>query len=445
VHESIVATLRLRQSYVNLNDKDLSDIKLKFLGGTGQVGRSAVALYRDGRCVILDYGVAINHEPGFPIHVPPREVDGIFLTHAHIDHSGSIPLYYVGGKPPIYGTGVTKALTEILLKDLIKLTGYYLPFEQVDLKRMLRCWVNVNYNEELDFSGMKVKFLEAGHIPGSAQIRVTVDDKHTLVYTGDINSRSSRLLNRADLDYGELDCIITEATYANADHGDRAEVEDAFVSRVREVVERGGTAVVPAFAVGRSQEILCVLKAHNFEHDVIVDGMAREVNEIMLQHPEAIRDPKLLQSAFDGVNCVNNWHDRRQAVGKPGVIVAPAGMLSGGTASFYVEQASKNERNAIFLVSFQVPGTPGRTLIEEGKLRIRGKPTKVKSEVERFDFTSHSGKSELEDMLRGVKGNPKVFTVHGDSENCERLAEWVHSELGLEAEAATAGGVYKIN
>jgi len=354
-------------------------------------------------------------------------------------------MFYVGGKPPVYGTAMTKALTDILLKDLIKLTGYYLPYEQVDLKRMLECWVNVDYNSEFDVAGMKAKFLDAGHIPGSAQIKVTVDKEHTVVYTGDVNNRESALLNKADQGYGELTCIITESTYANADHEDRAAVEKAFVSRVREVVERGGTVVVPAFAVGRSQEILCVLKAHNFEHDVVVDGMARDVNEVMLQHPESLRDHGLLQRAFDGADCIDNWHDRRRIVGKPGVIVAPAGMLRGGTAAFYVEEASKHERNAIFLVSFQAPGTPGRALADEGKIRIRGKPTKVKAEVERFDFTSHGGKSELEMMLKGVKGNPKVYTVHGDAENCQRLAEWVRNELGFEAEAPTAGGTYKLN
>ena len=428
-----------------MNGDDLSNIKLRFLGGTGQVGRSAVALYRGGRCILFDYGVEVNHEPKFPIHIPPRDIDGILITHAHIDHSGSAPMFYLGGKPPIYGTAMTKALTEILLKDLIKLTGYYLPYEQADLKQMLKCWVNVDYNSEFNVAGMKAKFMEAGHIPGSAQIKVNVDEKHTLVYTGDVNSRESRLLNKADQDYGELTCVITESTYANDDHGDRAEVEKAFVSRVREVVERGGTAVVPAFAVGRSQEILCVLKAHNFEHDVVVDGMARDVNEIMLQHPEAFRDHKLLQRAFNDAKCINNWHDRRKIIGKPGVIVAPAGMLRGGTAAFYVEEVSKQERNAIFLVSFQAPGTPGRTLTEEGKIRIRGKPTKVKAEVERFDFTSHAGKSELEGMLKGIKGNPKVYTIHGDAENCKRLAEWVRSELGFEAEAPTAGNTYKLN
>jgi putative mRNA 3-end processing factor len=423
---------------------DGSNAKIRFLGGTKEVGRSAVAVSSGGTQVLLDYGVAMDREPGFPIHVPPKEVNAIILTHAHLDHSGGIPIFHVRGKTPVYATSLTIDLSKVLLCDLINLSGYYLPFEYLEVDTMMKCRVNVDYGEEVTVGNLKVKFLDAGHIPGSAQLVLDLGGGKRLAYTGDINTVGTQLLDNASTDYGELSHLVIEATYANEDHPERTQLEKLFVSRVREVVENGGTVVVPAFSVGRSQEVLCILAAHKFEYPIIMDGMALKINEIMLQYPKFFKNYSLLQRALEGAKWVSGWHERRDVVKSPGVIVSPAGMLKGGTAAFYVEKVARGRENAIFLVSFQIPGTPGRVLMEERKVFVGGKAKTVEAEVERFDFTSHCGRKELEALLKGARGNPTVYTVHGSPENCKEMAEWVKREIGLKAEVPSAGDVYKL-
>ncbi|MEM3736786.1 MAG: MBL fold metallo-hydrolase [Candidatus Bathyarchaeia archaeon] len=421
-----------------------SSAKLRFLGGTKEVGRSAVAVSSGKTQILLDYGIAMNYEPGFPIHIPPKEVNAIVLTHAHLDHSGGIPIFHVRGKTPVYATSLTFELTKILLSDLINLSGYYLPYEYLEVDTMMQCRVNVSYSDECQIGDIKVGFLDAGHIPGSAQLLLDLGGGKRLAYTGDINTVDTQLLSRASTDYGELSHLIIEATYVNEDHPERSQLEKLFVARAREVVERGGTVLVPAFSVGRSQEILCILAAHKFEYPVVMDGMALKVNEIMLQYPQYFKNHNLLRRALEGARWVSGWRERKEVVKSPGVIVSPAGMLKGGAAAFYIEKVANKKQNAIFLVSFQIPGTPGRVLLEERKVFIGGKAKTVEAEVERFDFTSHCGRKELEALLKEAKGNPTVYTVHGSPENCMELAEWVEREVGLKALAPSANDSYKL-
>lgn len=419
--------------------------KIRFLGGTRQVGRSGVALSSGGTQVLLDYGVLISQEePGFPVHVSPKEVDGIIVTHAHLDHTGGVPIYHIRNKTPVYGTSLTFAITDILIKDFINLAGYYLPYEYLELDTMLRCKINVEYGSEVTIGSLKARFIDAGHIPGSMQIVMETAPGKTLVYTGDVNLAETKLLGSASLDYGQPSAFIVESTYANEDHPGRLELEKEFVARIREVVERGGTALVPAFSVGRSQEVLCVLAAHEFPYPIMVDGMALNVNETMLQHPRFFKDYKLLRRALEDAKWVSRWNERKSATRTPGVIVAPAGMLKGGAAAFYVQKVAGRKQNAIFLVSFQIPGTPGKVLLNERKIFVNGKAKSVEAEVERFDFSSHSGRGELETMMKSVKGSPDVYVMHGTPENCQNFAQWIHDELGLKAIAPQAGEVYKI-
>jgi len=423
--------------------KNSANFKIKFLGGAGEVGRSAVALSSGDTTILLDYGVLLNREPDFPMHISPKNLDGIILSHAHLDHSGGIPLFYLRNKIPLYTTELTLQLTKILVNDLLKLSGYYLPYEYSNIKNMEKCFVNIDYDGEIKVGDFRLSFKEAGHIPGSFQTIVKLNSK-VLVYTGDINTTETKLLKAADTDYGEISCLILESTYANEDHPKREEIEKIFVERVKEVVESGGTVLVPAFSVGRSQEILCVLEDYNFEHSIVMDGMALTVNEVMLSYPEYFRDYWLLRKALENAEWVNRWKERREATKKPCVIISPAGMLQGGAASFYIRKVSKEKRNAIFLVSYQIPGTPGRKLLEEKKIFVDGKPRQVEAEVERFDFSSHAGRKDLENLLKNVKGNPTVYLIHGSRENCQNLAEWIKTELGFEATAPSIGEVYKV-
>jgi putative mRNA 3-end processing factor len=418
-------------------------VTIKFLGGTGEVGRSAVAVKGDRTQLLVDYGIMTDHEPGFPMHIPPNEVDGIVLTHSHLDHSGAIPIFHIGGETPVFGTQLSFELTKLLILDLIHLSGYYLPFEYLDLETMMDSCVNVDYREPRKIGDVTIELLESGHIPGGAQVILASSGKRVL-YTSDFNTADTGLLRGADQDYGEIDVLIMESTYANEDHMDRKTVEQKFVSRVIEVVERGGTVLVPAFSVGRSQEILCVLKAYNFKHPVAVDGMAKEANNILMRYPNYLRDAGLLIDALNSANWIKGWRDRRLAAKKPGVIVSPAGMLKGGNAVFYMNNVARKIENAIFLVSYQIPNSPGRRLLDTGKFIIRGKTVDVKAEVENFDFTSHCGRTQLIETAKLVDGGAHVFLMHGAEENCQSLANYIKSELGLEAVAPKAGDVFKV-
>jgi len=392
---------------------------------------------------LLDYGVMVNHEPGFPMHVPPKDVDAIILTHSHLDHSGAVPIFHIQERKPVYGTRLSFDLANVLISDFIHLSGYYLPFEYIELRSMLRSCVHVDYRTKQTIGDVHFQLLDSGHLPGSAQVLVENDEKR-LLYTSDYNTLDTRLLPGADKNYGELDVIIIESTYADEEHPNRATLEKEFVESVIEVVEDGGTVLVPAFSVGRSQEVSCILAAHHFEYPVTIDGMTREVNRILMNHVAYLRDPKLFMDAVHSATWVEGWKDRRTATKKPGVVISPAGMLKGGPSVFYVQKVGKKQHNAVFLVSYQVPGTPGRELLEKGRCVIDGKMRKVKARVERFDFSSHCGASQLQETVKGLEGNPTVYVVHGAEGNCERFAKWIKEETGLKALAPKAGDVYAV-
>jgi len=392
---------------------------------------------------LLDCGVMLNHEPGFPMHIPPKDVDAIILTHSHLDHSGAVPIFYIHGKKPLYTNKLTLELAQILISDFIHLSSYYLPYEYLELKSMMRSNKHVDFGAEEEIGNIKFQLLNAGHIPGGAQILIEAEGKRVL-YTGDFNTVDTRLLEGAKMEYSDLDAVIIESTYADEDHTERLELEKRFVDEVTDVVEKGGTVLVPAFGVGRSQEIACVLTAHHFEYPVTMDGMAREVSRIMMNYKEFLKDPKLFMDAMHSADWVEGWRDRRKATKTLGVIISPAGMLKGGPAVFYTSKIGKKANNAIFLVSYQIPGTPGRELMEKGVCLIDGKMRKVKARVEHFDFSSHCGASQLKEAVKKLGGKPKIYVVHGAEGNCELFAKWIKNELGLEAIAPKAGDIVKV-
>ena len=418
-------------------------LRLQFLGGTREVGRIAIAVKAGKTQVLLDCGVMLDHEPGFPMHVPPKDVDAIILTHSHLDHSGAVPIFYIQGKKPLYTNKLNLELTQILVADFIHLSSYYLPYEFLELRSMMRSNKHVDFGVEEQIGDIKFQLVNAGHTPGSAQILIEAEGKRIL-YTGDYNTIDTRLLEGARMQYGDLDAVITESTYADEDHTERLELEKRFVEAVTDVVERGGTVLVPAFGVGRSQEIACVLAAHHFEYPITMDGMAREASRIMLNYKEFLRDPKSYMEAMHTVDWVEGWRDRRKATKTPGVIISPAGMLKGGPAVFFTSKIGKRTNNAIFLVSYQIPGTPGKELLDKGICLIDGKLRKVKARVEHFDFSSHCGASQLREAVRKLGGKPRVYVVHGAEGNCELLAKWIRTELGLEATAPRAGDTFEV-
>ena len=257
--------------------------------------------------ILLDYGAMTTKEPGFPMHVQPKLVDGLVLSHAHLDHSGSTPVFFLGGdKVKLHATPVTTELSNLLIEDFIKISGPYLPFEFIDLMAMNKATVNHPYKESFQIKDLTITFYDAGHIPGSC-ITVVEGGGKRLIYTGDINGAETELLNGSYKDLGEADMVITESTYATADHPARQAVEEAFVTHATEVVERGGVLLAPAFSVGRAQELAMTLVRHGFKHAIGMDGMALKVNEVLMRYQEYLRDPALFRRTLENTELINGW------------------------------------------------------------------------------------------------------------------------------------------
>ena len=420
-------------------------MKVSILGAAKEVGRSAFLVNSDHTSILMDYGVLIKREPIFPMHVKPKDIDAVVITHAHLDHSGFVPSLFLSESAEIqvYGTLPTFELSELLIEDMIKISGFYLPFEYIDLMAMLKHSKNLQYREPHMVNDFKITLHESGHIIGGATVIVEHEGKR-LFYTGDINTRGSKLLRPADLDFDEVDLMIIESTYSQAEQMPREQSEKELLHYAYEVVERGGTLFIPAFSVERAQEIATVLKTYNFPYKVAMDGMALKANEIMMRHPTFLRNADIFKKSIAESEWIRGWNRRKTVVKEPCVIISPAGMLVGGSAVFYMQQIAKSDRNGIALVSFQGEGTPGRALLEKRITIFDGKVRKCLADVKRFEFSGHNSRSELFEILDRLKGSPKVLTVHGDESSCSKFAEEIKEKYGYHAKAPDVGEIIEI-
>ncbi len=410
---------------------------VKVLGAANEVGRSGFLVNCNGTNLLLDYGVMFGRRgtpPRYPLHVKPKDVDAIIITHAHLDHSGNIPSLFVSGNTDVYATPPTFDLSELLIEDMLKIEKNSHPFDLPELNNMMKNAKEIGFKQKVTKGNATFELRESGHVIGGSTVLVE-SEKKRLFYTGDIKTNGSRMLQEMDLDIGEIDLLITESTYAKTEQKPRKESEKELIDFANEIMDRKGILFIPSFSVERSQEIACVLRSANFKHKIIMDGMALKVNEIMFRHPEYLRDPKVFSEAIKSATAIREHSERKRAMGEPCVVISPAGMLVGGNAVYYLQQLSFDAKNGIALVSYQGEGTPGRKLLETGKVSTRGKDLNVTAEVKQFQFSGHADKKELFEMMKKIKGNPKVLTVHGDSESCELFAQEIHEKFGFEAHA----------
>lgn len=420
-------------------------MKITILGSGKEVGRSGFLVTSNNTNILLDYGVLLKREPVFPIHVRPKDISSVVLTHAHLDHSGFIPsLFLSNSNISVLGTNPTFDLSNLLIEDMIKISGYYLPFDYADLHSMMNHSKTLQYRERYPINNMQITLYESGHILGGSSILVESEGKR-IFYTGDINTRGSKILRSADLDLPEVDILIIESTYSQTEQTPREESEKNLVEFAYNVVGRGGTLFIPAFSVERAQEIASVLKACNFKYRISMDGMALKANEIMLKNPSFLKNPEVFRKIISEIEWVQGWRRRKQLVKEPGIIISPAGMLVGGTAMFYLQEIAKNPNNGIALVSYQGKGTPGRLLLEKGLVSYDGKSKKSLAEVNHFEFSGHSSRTELLEILNKIKGNPEVFTVHGDDMSCIKFANEIKEKYGFDAIAPDNGQIVEVN
>ena len=413
-------------------------MEIKVLGAAREVGRSAFQVNCDGTYLLLDYGVMFGSPrgspPTYPLHVKPRDIDSVIITHAHLDHSGCVPSLFVSGNCDVYATPPTFDLSELLINDMLKIEKNSHAFDLQEVKNMMHHAKQIEYKKKIVKGNTTFELRSSGHVLGGSTVLVE-SNKKKLFYTGDINLRGSRMLPPADLDIGDIDLLITESTYSQDKQIPRSKSEHDFLEFANEVMDRKGTLFVPSFSVERSQEIACVLENANFKHRIIMDGMALKVNEIILKYPEYLKEPEIFKSVLDKVVAIDKHSQRKKALSEPCVVISPAGMLVGGNAVYYLQQLAFDDKNGIALVSYQGEGTPGKKLLETGKISTRGKDLRVEAQVKQFQFSGHADRDSLFDMIKNVKGNPKVLTVHGDNESCTRFAEEIHERFGLDAYA----------
>ncbi len=394
-------------------------IKGKFLGGASEIGSLGLHLTMDDTKILIEYGLTPTKPPAYPLPAPP--MDAVFLTHAHLDHSGMLPRISSQYDSNIYMTESTMAVLPLLLNDTIKvaeLEGFPIPYMKEEVENLMGAIVPVKYCEVVELGEIEVVPHNAGHIPGSAMYELK--SEKNLLFTGDINTINTHLVWGAKP--VKTDVLIMESTYAGREHPPRDEVEKEFLDKIDEVVGRGGIAIVPAFAVGRTQEIMLILE--KTDYNIWLDGMGRFVNNIYLKYPKYLRSAKRLKKARNKIKIVRRRSDRKKAL-KGEVIITTGGMLEGGPVLHYINYLKNDTKSAILLTGYQVEGTNGRLLMDEGILDLYGVKEKIDSEISFFDFSAHAGHSELMEFAR--KCSPeKIILMHGD--NRDTLAKDLRKE-----------------
>jgi len=417
-------------------------VKINVLGAAGEVGRSGFLVNCDGTNLLLDYGVMFAKKrtdpPIYPLHVKSKDVDATIITHAHLDHSGCVPALFNGGNTSVYCTSPTLDLSMLLIEDMLKIEKNKHSFHYGHANSMLRNSKEIRFKEPVKVGNATFELRASGHVIGGSTVLVEANNKR-LFYTGDINPNGSRMLPKADFEIGDIDMLITESTYSQTDQMPREESENGLIEFANEVMDRKGILFVPSFSVERSQEIACVLKNANFQHPVVMDGMALKVNDIMLRYPEYLKDMKIFADVIDDAFLIRDHSDRERVISEPCVVISPAGMLVGGNAVYYMQNLASDDKNGIAMVSYQAEGTPGKKMLETGKISFRGKEMRVKAPVKQFEFSGHGDRTSLFDMIKNIKGNPKVLTVHGDENSCTKFAEEIQEKFGLDAYAPKLG------
>jgi len=408
------------------------ELFLDCFGASGEVGRSAFLLHTDKK-ILLDYGVKIFDKSGKPQY-PSSDVDPDFavISHAHLDHSGFVPALYRKGRIRWYATPPTVELCELLWADSMKIMGPELPYRLNHYNRALKDWNPLMYGQLLHTGDTKITFSDAGHISGAAIVNIEHRGKK-ICYTGDFKMEDT-FMHKGARPVEDVDVLIIESTYAFRDHPPRKQVEKQITDEIRETVDKGGTALFPAFSLGRTQELLALVRSYDPQVPVFIDGMGRKIINVYLRHPKYIRDANSFKRAVKSATLVQGPNDKREAIKGGGVIISSAGMMSGGPVLNYLFNV--NSESKVIFTGYCIEGTNGWKIQHDGYITIDERDLEVDLPIEYMDLSAHAGRSDLLNFIKWA--NPgKIVLVHGDE--TERFATELRDDFGYDAVAPKIG------
>lgn len=462
-------------------------MKLVFSGAAHEVTGSCHYINACGKNIILDCGMEQGRDiyENQEIPVPVSELDYVFLSHSHIDHSGYLPLIYKNGfRGTIFTTEATADLCAIMLRDSAHIQEFeaewrnrkakrsleklYEPMYSVaDAEAVLQLFRSCSYEDRVNVcEGIDIQFTDIGHLLGSSSIKVWMSEEgitKTLVFSGDIGNTDQPLIE--DPHYtDEADYVIMESTYGNRYHGERTDFYTELAHYIQETLDAGGNLVIPAFAVGRTQELLYfirkikedkIIKGHdNFK--VYVDSpLAIEATKVFNENTVAFYDEEALELIRRGINPIS-FEGLQTAVSSddskainfdedPKVIISASGMCEAGRIRHHLKHNLWRKESTILFVGYQAYGTLGRALIEGiESVKLFGEKIGVNARIAQLNgISGHADKQGLLDWVNGFKVKPKrVFVVHGDDTVTDEFADCLVNEYGFDAFAPYSGAEF---
>jgi predicted metal-dependent RNase len=431
-------------------------IKLRVLGGGREVGRSCYQLDIDNYHFLLDCGISPKSKglSALPIIPDVNSIDAIFVSHAHLDHTGAIPnLVKNGFKNKVFMTLPTLALLKLLWQDELSIMEREWPQEErlwssKEMNIVLaKLTETLTYHELYKFDSISINFHNAGHILGSSMIEISYND-FRIVYTGDLGTSSNHLRYWRTDDIAYPNVLICEGTYGGKNRKSKEEISKEFIECIKTTLERKGKILIPVFAVGKTQEILKILK-DNWNKlpnvNVYLEGMSLDALDVYEQFMIYMADNIRRAFIFNNVNPFR-WEalkqfkslaERKEIYSKnePCIIIAPSGMLRGGWSVWHMIRIAPIENNLITILGHMESGTIGYDLINnirEFKLKdmISNEEfnVKVNCEVKHFDISSHAMHSELCNYIARMKPE-KLILIHGDYNSLNSIAENVKQHV----------------
>lgn len=464
-------------------------MRLTFLGATHEVTGSCFLLEACGKNILIDCGMeqGPNIYENAPMPVKAGDVDMVFLTHAHMDHSGMLPFLYKNGfRGQVFSTASTGDLCEIMLRDSAHIQMFEAEWKNRKGKRagkepvepvydmddaigVLSCFVRCPYDKEIFVGdGIRIRFIDAGHLLGSSSIEVWISEHSVdkkLVFSGDIGNLNQPLIR--DPQYpASADYVIMESTYGDRSHDAPPDYAAALSQVIQRTFDRGGNVVIPSFAVGRTQEMLYFIRQIKQEkmvtgHDgfeVWVDSpLAIEATNIFREHMWSDYDEEAIALIEQGINPIgfaglktSVTSEDSKAINEdttPKVILSASGMCDAGRIKHHLKHNLWRAESTILFVGYQAVGTLGRALLEGAtNVKLFGEEIEVRAEICRLPGVS--GHADNHGLIRWVKSfeqKPrKVFVVHGEDTVCDVFANRLKDELGLDAYAPYSGTVFDL-